>query len=168
MLILPEDTAGSLSEKLAQLGAEVLTETLDLYETGKIVRIKQNEERATYTRLLKKGDGLVDWKQSAEQICRLVRGFSPWPGAFSYLDGHRIKLLKAHIINRTGGNRPGQIMEVNRKDGLLVNAAGKSSVSITVIKPENKRAITAWEYVQGFRGEKFEEKCWSSKIKMNG
>ena len=160
--ILPEDTSGSLFKRMAQLGAEVLLETLTFYETGNVVRLKQNEELATYTRLLKKEDGLIDWSQKAERICRLIRGVSPWPGAFSYLNGCRIKLLQAKMIDQGGGDCPGQILRVNRGDGLVITAGGNTLVGITLLQPENKRAMTAWEYVQGFRGNKLEGKCWSS------
>ncbi len=163
--ILPEDTSGSLSERMAQLGTEVLLETLTLYETGKVVRIKQNEELATYTRLLKKGDGLIHWNQRAERICRVVRGFSPWPGAFSYLDGRRIKILQAQTIDHCRGERLGEIVGVSRTDGLLITAGENTLLGITLLQPENKRIMNAWEYAQGFRGKKLEGRCWSSPPK---
>jgi len=160
--ILPEDTAGSLSERMAQLGADILLETLTLYEKGKVVRIKQDEEFASYTRLLKKEDGLIHWNQRVERICRMVRGFSPWPGAFSYLDGRRIKLLQTQTIDRCGGERVGEIIGVNRTEGLLVTAGENTLVGITLLQPENKRIMSAWEYAQGFRGEKLEGRCLSA------
>ena len=153
--IFPEDTAGSLSDRMAQLAAEVLLETLTLYETGNVVKIKQNGEFATYTRLLRKKDGLIDWSLRAERICRLVRGFNPWPGAFSYLDGKRIKLLRAQTLGRLGSNNLGQILEVNHRDGLVVASGGNTVVGITLLQPENKRIMTGWEYAQGFQGKKY-------------
>ena len=160
--ILSEDTAGSLSERMAQLGAEVLLETLNLYEKDKVIRTKQDEKCATYTRLLKKEDGLIYWNQRAERICRLVRGFSPWPGAFSYLDRRRIKVLQTQIIDRCGGERIGEIVGLSRTDGLQVCAGEKTVVGITLLQPENKRIMTAWEFAQGFQGQKLEGRCLSS------
>ena len=101
--ILPDDTAGTLFEKLSRLGADALMETLALYEEGKIIRQKQDDTLATYTRLLKKDDGIIDWNQPADRICRLIRGLNPWPGAFSYLNGRRIKVLQARIIEQQAG-----------------------------------------------------------------
>ena len=153
IFILPDDTAGTLFEKLSRLGADALMETLALYEEGKIIRQKQDDRVATYTRLLKKDDGIIDWNQPSDQICRMIRGLNPWPGAFSYLNGRRIKVLQARVIEQQQGGdvRPGQIRQANHREGLIVEAGQKSALAITQLQPEGKQAMTAWEYFQGFR-----------------
>jgi methionyl-tRNA formyltransferase len=158
IIILPDDTAGTLFEKLARLGADALMETLALYEEGKIVRQKQDDTLATYTRLLKKDDGIIDWSQPADRICRLVRGLNPWPGAFSYLCGRRIKVLQASTIEQQQGGdvSPGQIRQANRREGLIVEAGQKSALVITQLQPEGKQPMAAWEYIQGLRAEGLE------------
>lgn len=152
-VILPDDTAGTLSARLAQLGAEALLETLSQYEEGKIIRCRQQNELATYSRLLKKEDGLIDWTQPADRICRLIRGLNPWPGAFSYLMGRRIKFLQAKVAEQSqqGYHCPGRIVRASRQEGLVVEAGENSSLALTQIQPEGKEAMPAWEYIQGLR-----------------
>ncbi|MEW5804974.1 MAG: methionyl-tRNA formyltransferase [bacterium] len=162
IIVLPEDTAGTLFEKLARLGAEALIETLALYEQGKIIRSKQDDTLATYTKLLKKENGIIDWNQPADRICRLIRGLNPWPGAFSYLNGRRIKVLQAQIIDekQQGGDvSPGQIRRANRREGLIVEAGQKSALAITRLQPEGKQAMAAWEYFQGIHAQELEGQC---------
>lgn len=167
MPIFPEDTAATLAERMAQLGAEVLLETLSFFEQGQVRRIKQNEQEATYTRLLKKEDGLIIWTRSAEEICRLIRGTNPWPGAFSYLDGGRIKVLQAHVLDPSlySGDeyQPGRIREVNRKDGIIVSAGQGSFLGITFLQPESKKAMSGWDYAQGGRGKEIVGHDWCNK-----
>ncbi|MEW6380546.1 MAG: methionyl-tRNA formyltransferase [bacterium] len=159
--ILPDDTAGTLSPRLARLGAEVLMETLAMYEEGKVIRHKQRNDLATYTRLLKKEDGAIDWTQPAEKICRLIRGLNPWPGAFSYLNGRRIKLLQAQIVKQQGGDCPGRIVHADRREGLVVEAGENSMLAITRLQHEGKQAMSAWEYLQGVRDQELEGQRWS-------
>jgi len=153
IFILPDDTAGTLFEKLSRLGAEALMETLALYEEGKIIPQKQDDSEATYTRLLKKDDGIIDWNQPAGRICRLIRGLNPWPGAFSYLGGRRIKVLQAREIEQQQGGdvTPGQIRRANRREGLIVEAGQNSALAVIQLQPEGKQAMAAWEYIQGLR-----------------
>lgn len=166
MDILDDDTAGSLSLRLAQSGANVLMETLSLFEEGKVVRFKQNKELASYTRLLKKEDGLIDWKLTADRIVRLVRGLDPWPGAYSYLNGRRIRLWRAHSITLPASGEPGQVMGISQKDGLMVMAGEGSSIGITLIQPESKPKMSTREYICGLHGEKLEGKLF--KVSNSG
>jgi len=159
--ILPEDTAGTMFEKLSRLGADALMETLALYEEGKIIRQKQDDTMATYTRLLKKDDGIIDWNQPSDRICRMIRGLNPWPGAFSYLNGRRIKVLQARIIEQQQGGdvSPGQIRQANHREGLIVEAGQNSALVVTQLQPEGKQVMAAWEYVQGIRAGGPDSQC---------
>ncbi len=161
IFVLPDDTAGTLFEKLSRLGADALMETLALYEEGKIIRQKQDDTLATYTRLLKKDDGIIDWNQPADRICRLIRGLNPWPGAFSYLNGRRIKMLQARVIEQQEGGdvSPGQIRQANRREGLIVEAGQNSALAVIQLQPEGKQVKAAWEYFQGIRAGGPESQC---------
>ena len=160
--IFPDETAGELADRMAHIGAEVLMETLTLYETGEVTLTRQKDELATYARLLKKKDGLIDWNRTAEHICRLIRGLTPQPGAFSFFNGRRIKVMQARALERqAGGNRPGQVIGVSREDGLVTAVGQDTLLGITLLQPENKRPMNVWEFIQGLHGEKLEGTYWS-------
>jgi methionyl-tRNA formyltransferase len=93
-----EETAGSLFEKLSQLGANLLVETLPDYFSGKIQPVPQPEEGSTYAPMLKKEEGRLDFTRPAEELERRVRAFNPWPGAFMDFDGTLLKVHRAHAL----------------------------------------------------------------------
>lgn len=132
-----EDTAGSVIEKLSQLGADLLIETLPDYLSGKIQPVPQPEDGSTYAPMLKKEEGQLDFTRPAEELERRVRAFNPWPGAFMDFDGTLLKIHRAHVD--PGAGEVGQRLiyqqqpAVGTGDGLLildeVQPAGKKSMS---------------------------------------
>ena len=100
--ITKEDTSGSLFEKLAALGGELLLETLDELEKGNITPKKQDESLATYAPMLKKEEGLLDFSRTAKELDCQIRAMDPWPGAYTFLSGKRIKILEAVLSDETG------------------------------------------------------------------
>lgn len=131
----PEDTAGTMFEKLAQLGADLLIETLPDYLLGKIQSQAQDDSRATYAPMLKKEDGLLDFTRPAEELARRVRAFDPWPGAFFEWQGGLLKVRRARVsAEKSPGARTRLIVEghpaIGASDGLLileeVQPAGKN------------------------------------------
>jgi len=97
MPILPEDTAGSLSVRLAEEGANLLIETLPAYLAGAVALVAQDETRATYASMLTKEEGELDFSKPAETLERQVRAFQPWPGAYAFFQGEMLKVLRAHV-----------------------------------------------------------------------
>ena len=159
--ILADEDAESLSKRLAKLAAEILMETLSLYEEGKAFGTKQQSELSSYTRLLKKEDGQLDWNWKAEQIINLIRGLTPWPGVFSFLEGQRIKLIRGYPIEEKCSDlSPGVILRANVKEGLVVTAGENSLLGITSLQPENKRVMNSADFIQGYR-KKLEGMTWS-------
>ncbi len=134
--ISPEDTAGTLFERLAQLGADLLIETLPDYFSGKIQPQAQDDSQATYAPMLKKEDGLLDFTRPAEELARRVRAFNPWPGVWITWHDAPLKIQRAHIIaikTESGKHLIYQGMPaVGAADGLLVfdevQPAGKKSM----------------------------------------
>lgn len=135
---IPETmTAGQLFDRLAEMGADLLVETLPKYIKGEIKPTPQTDDRATYAPQLKKSDGKLDFNQPAEFLARLVRAYNPWPGAFQFYDSTRLKIFKAHA-ELEQDVIPGKRYIVEDKpawgtiDGALVldvvQAAGKSRV----------------------------------------
>ena len=135
--IAPDDTAGSLFEKLSHLGADLLIETLPGYLAGKIQPVPQPEEGMTYAPMLKKEAGQLDFTQPAGELERRVRAFNPWPGAFMDFDGALLKIHRAH--GEPGEAKAGERLvyqdqpAVGARDGLLildeVQLAGKKPMS---------------------------------------
>jgi methionyl-tRNA formyltransferase len=99
--ISKKETFASLHNKLAELGAELLIEALPKLSVGKLPPLPQDETKATYTKILGKDDGHIDWKKPAEYIDRQVRALNPWPGTYTVYNGKRLKILKAEAL---GGN----------------------------------------------------------------
>ena len=142
--ITSEDTAGSLSCKLSRIGADLLIRTMKGLEHGMIKPVPQAGE-ASYAPLLKKTDGLINWSKSAGEISSFTRGMNPWPGAYGFLEGERIKILKVVPLDESG--ETGIIKRVS-KDELAV-AAGDGSISILEIQPSGRPVMTIRAFLQG-------------------
>lgn len=147
------DTAGSLFNKLSGIGPDLLMKTLAGLERGDIPRVPQNHENASYAPLIKKGDGIINWKESSEDIYNKIRGFDPWPGVYTFYKGKRWGIWRAEVKDTTIPTvKPGEVTDVN-PDGIIVTA-GKGAVNITEIQPEGKRRMKIGEYLRGHKVEK--------------
>lgn len=142
--IREEDTAGSLAERLSLAGGPLLVKTLRGLRDGS-VKPRAQTGQADYAPLLKKDDGRVDWSRPARDLYNFVRGMHPWPGAFSYLDGTRVKLLKVRVAE--GSGEPGKVVSVF-SDYFAVGA-GKGLLEVLELQPEGKRQMTAKAFLQG-------------------
>ncbi len=157
-----KDTAGALSGKLSVLGARMIVEALPLIEAGKLAPKEQDHAKATLAPLLKKEDGRIDWSLPATEIHNRVRGLSPWPGAYTFLDGRMIKILETEALPGTG--EAGLLIEKN-KDTLVVGTGG-GLLEVKILLPEGKKPMTAAEFMRGQRGiagRKFETQGASIK-----
>lgn len=114
--IAPDETVGSLHDKLAELGADLLAEVLPRYLNGQITPTPQDDELATFAPQIDKSEGEIDWLQDADSIERLVRAFDPWPGTYTHWDGKRLKVLGGDVGNGSGA--PGQVKQT--PDGVAV------------------------------------------------
>jgi methionyl-tRNA formyltransferase len=148
MLIDPGDTAGTLTEKLSVLGAKLIAAALPLIEAGKLTPLAQDSSRATMAPLLKKEQGLIDWTLSAEEIHNRIRGLSPWPGAYSFLDNKMIKIISSET--RPGSGEPGALFERDRN--ALEAGTGSGLLRIVSIQPEGRKPMSAGEFLRGHRG----------------
>ena len=144
--ILPNDTGGSLHDRLAQIAPEALLESLRLVAAGNAPRIAQDNARATYAPKLKREHGLIDWSESAEAIERKIRAYNPWPGAFMKVDRQNLKVFSASVVDLNG--QPGEVL---RSDKHLVVATGKDALSLAEVQLEGKRRMSAAEFLRGHR-----------------
>ena len=144
--ILPNDTGGSLHDRLAQIAPEALLESLRLLSAGNAPRIAQDNARATYAPKLKREHGLIDWSESAEAIERKIRAYNPWPGAFMKVDRQNLKVFSASVVDLNG--QPGEVL---RSDEDLIVATGKDALSLAEVQLEGKRRMSAAEFLRGHR-----------------
>ncbi len=144
---LKTDTAESLHDRLAELGAKLLPDTLADYLSGKLKPREQDHDAATTCRTLKRENGKIDWTKSAEEIERLVRAYHPWPGTWTEYKGKRLKILQTKISSETADREPGEFFSAPHK--LLVACEDKTALELVMIQPEGKKPMTAHEFVSG-------------------
>ena len=155
--VLPDDTAESLGARLAELGAELLARTVHEWAKGRIAPVPQDDAGATYTRLLGREDGLIDWKLSAREIERRARAFYPWPGAYTTWGGRLLKLLRVSVDDGSAAALPAQMpgavggLVGPGRESLAV-ATGAGSLLVSELQVEGRRAVTAPEFVRGYPG----------------
>lgn len=147
--ILPEDTAGTLAPRLAELGGRLLIKTLAQLKAGTLVPTKQDDQQATMAPLLKKEDGLLDWTMSARSLTNRVRGLSPWPGAYTFLSAERWNLWKAVPQATVTTDTPGTVVAVNKQS--IVVATGDGLLEIHEIQTANSKRMAVAQFLAGHR-----------------
>jgi methionyl-tRNA formyltransferase len=150
--VAPNDTTASLQAKLAPVGAELLVETIAGLKAGNLTPQAQDESKVTYAPVLKKEDGLIDWNLPAVSIERRVRGFNPWPSAYTYLAGNLLKIHRARVIEMAEKAAPGEVLKAD-KESLWI-ATGAGALSLEEVQLENRNKMTAREFLNGTRVEK--------------
>lgn len=153
MISLDEkETGGSLFDKLAIAGADLLVETLVELENGTVTRTPQEEEKATHAKMLNKTMGLIDFTKSAVEIERLIRGLNPWPSAYTGLDGKTLKIWDADVVEKEADGEPGEIVEVG-KNHVYVKT-GKGLLELKEIQLEGKKRMEMEAFLRGYSLEK--------------
>lgn len=147
--IPPHESAGALSARLAEMGADLLAETLQGLEAGTLEPEPQEGE-PTFCRPIRREDGEADWNMPAEELVRRLRAFTPWPGLFTFLGSERIKILSADAGRAGLRGTPGDLRE---EDGrAVVLAGGGSSLSVREVQREGKKPVTGAQFLAGLRG----------------
>ncbi|MGQ9734951.1 MAG: methionyl-tRNA formyltransferase, partial [Candidatus Bipolaricaulia bacterium] len=134
-----DDTAGSLYDKLAQLGAEVMLATLEGLERGTLKPRPQDHSQATYAPKIKKELGKLDWTKPSRELFNLIRGLNPDPGAFTFSRGLRLKVHRSRVLSGEFPGSPGEVVDV--KAGLIVKA-GEGALDLLEVQPEGKRRMS--------------------------
>jgi methionyl-tRNA formyltransferase len=147
LTIGPNETAGQLHERLALLSREALSETLRQLCAGTLVAEKQNDELSCYAPMMKKEDGLIDWKQTAINIHNQVRGLDPWPGTYTYLAGEILKIA-ATAVDTTLSGEPGTVLSAD-KSGVRV-ACGDGVLVVGELQLPGKKRLTAADFLRGY------------------
>jgi methionyl-tRNA formyltransferase len=152
-----DDTALHLHDKLSEAGGALALKTVDQLEKGSLKFIPQNDAESTYASKLKKADGCLHWDQEAEAIRNRVRGLEPWPGAFGFLKGKRLRFCKVETGPGAKDDVPGVVMRVSDY-GIEIGTL-KDRIIVTEIQPEGKKRMAVKSYLQGHPvepGERFD------------
>ena len=159
--IRSKDDAQSLHDILAFKGASLVLETLRRLDSGTLGPIPQDSGLSTYAPKLKKEDGLINWHESALKIHNRVRGLSPWPSAFSFLESKRFRICKTEIKIGDPIDRPGNIIRTTAY-GIEVGT-GDGTIVVTELQLEGKKRMAAKSFLAGHKiviGTKFDNKPW--------
>jgi methionyl-tRNA formyltransferase len=146
--VQPDETAPELSARLAPLGADLLVGTITEIQQGSAVREKQDDSQATLAPILKREDGLIDWSRTASDIYNRLRGFTPWPGAYTFLRGQQLNITKA---------RPSQgettVSGVVRIQGrrVIVGCGGRSALELLEVQLAGRKRMSAEAFINGYQ-----------------
>lgn len=145
--IEPDETGGSLFDKMAKLGSRLLLETLDGVEEGTITPESQKDEDSTYAKMLTKDMGNLDFTKSAKEVDCYIRGLNPWPSAFTHYEGKTLKLWRAKVADDIEGLKPGQIGRIT-KDTFSIQT-GEGSLVIYELQMEGKKRMNTADFLRG-------------------
>ena len=159
--ILPGDTTGTLTPKIAEAGAALLMDVLPKWQAGTIHAIEQDAALATYAPRIEKRDGLINWERDdASTIARQVRAYHPWPSAYGYLDGAPLRIIEAVALAANGPVRPpGTIVEteadlraLDLSDVAFAVIAASGALGVMRVQPPGGSVMSAAAYLNGHRG----------------
>ena len=155
--IAPEDTQGTLKEKLAELGAAALLDALEQLINGALVETPQDESLATFTGIVEKKDAMIDWNRSAAEIERAVRAYDPWPIARTRFGGDELMIWRARVINDLASDVPGTILSIKLE---VVVQCGRGQLALLEVQAPGRKRISALDWARGKRleaGARFSE-----------
>jgi methionyl-tRNA formyltransferase len=149
--IQPVDTTGTLTQRLAEIGAALLLDTLPGYLNGEIQPVPQDDRLATLAPMLKKEDGRLDFNQSTKNLVLQVRAFTPWPGAFTTWNGQRLNIIRAHTlpIDPLENIQPGTAVIHKKYPGVIT---GDGILLLDEVQPAGKKQMNGQVFIQGARG----------------
>lgn len=145
--INPNDTGGTLHDRLADLGGEAIVEALATLTKGELAGEPQHDDHACYAHKLSKEEGHIDWTRSAPEIERLIRAFNPWPGTFTDLGDQRIRIHQAQALEQGSDHAPGTVLRRER-DGIDI-ACGDGTLRVTSVQLPGTRALSVSDLING-------------------
>jgi methionyl-tRNA formyltransferase len=149
--ISPQDTTGSLTDKLSLVAAQLLPEVLLRWVRGEITPQPQNDAEATYSAPITKEEGEIDWHLPAVEIWRRVRAFQPWPGCYTYWQGKRLEIIEAVPLAEEKGYEIGQVVALNKEEMAFGVSTREGILGVVKVQLEGRRAMSAAEFLRGQR-----------------
>lgn len=146
--IQPDDNFASLYKKIAELSATLCAKVLPQYVDGRNFATEQAHEQASFTKMLRKEDGKIDWTRRAEDILNQIRALNPEPGTWTTLDGKTVKILEAELLNETKIELPGKLY---RHAAGLAAKAQDQSLLLILVQPEGKQPMTGKDFLNGLK-----------------
>ena len=138
------ETANELFDRLSVLASEKVCSVLDKIEDGKITKTKQDDGKATVVKTIKKEDGIIDFNKNSETVKNLINGMNPWPIAYTFFGGKKLKFYRAKAVD--GKGKAGEVVTADKR---LVVACGEGSVEIFSLQEEGGKAMDAKAYLNG-------------------
>lgn len=149
VILNKDETGGSLHDRLSRMGGPIILETLEQLESGDIIRIPQDNEKATYAPMLDKNLGFIDWNKSATEIERLIRGLNPWPSAYTYYHNKVLKIWKAECLtNNEVHIQPGTVCQIIKNQGFVVKCK-ENSLLVKELQLQGKNKMDAASFLRG-------------------
>ena len=142
-----DETAGELHDKLSELGAQLLSDTLYALQTGNLPRIQQQDSESTYAPMLDKSLCPIDWSKSAQEIHNQIRGLSPWPVAVTSLQGKRMKIHSSRLTGHASGLPCGTVTGAD--DAIYVSCGDGMVLSLLCVQSEGGKRMTAADFLRG-------------------
>ena len=143
-----EDNVGTMFDKLSQIGADLLADTLPKLINGELTPIKQDEAKATFASNIKRSDEKIDWTKTGEEIYNHVRALNPWPVAYTLLEGKVMKIWQTKKVTGFKQAKPGTIIDV-QDEGFVVATGNETSILIQELQPSGKKKMPAKDYLRG-------------------
>ena len=150
--INPDETAPELSARLAMLGAQLLLDAIDQIQAGRICREKQNDAEATYAPILKKEDGRINWQRPALQTYNRLRGFTPWPGAYTSFRSQPLHVLHARPVTSAsagGAIRAPGLLRIE-KHRLFAACGNETELELVELQPAGRKRMSAESFLNGY------------------
>lgn len=144
----PDETGGSLHDKLSRMGAELILSTLSKLEEGTLMPTPQTEEDSCYAKMLTKAMGDIDWTMDAVSIERMIRGLNPWPSAYTRWNQKTLKIWKAKPIDQEYEGACGEVVYTDK--GAIYVKTGKGTLSIEELQPEGKKRMETEAFLRGY------------------
>jgi len=152
LVIADSYTVGKLHDKLAEIGADLLVETLMKMEKGMIEPEVQDDSLANYAPQLNKQDGLINFNQSSRAVFDFIRGNNPWPGAYTFYQDKKLKVWNSEIVDIEDDSIPGKIISVDLNQGLIV-ATAKGAINLSEVQLPGSKRMSARDFICGYQPE---------------
>ncbi|MFQ5952776.1 MAG: methionyl-tRNA formyltransferase, partial [Candidatus Omnitrophota bacterium] len=145
-----EESALDLFKRLSQNGGQLVLKALEMIEADEVHLVEQDEGAVSYAPKLEKKQGEIEWGRPALEIVRKIRGTQPWPGAFTFLEGKMLKILRAKIVKAERGGKPGCVCD--ERDFIVIS--GEDAVQVEEVQLEGKKAMSRNEFLRGHKLKK--------------